>query len=141
MGLILDSSPFIADERGKFDLTAFLATRNEPVAIAAITASELLHGCHRATDEVRRRKRTQYVESVLSEFETVPFALKEARHHARIWADLAASGKMIGSYDLLIAATALSLDYTLATLNLDEFSHVPGLVLVEKNVLVAFQLK
>jgi tRNA(fMet)-specific endonuclease VapC len=139
MGLILDSSPLIAGERGNFDLPGFLATRDEPVAIAAITASELLHGCHRAADTRRRKKRTEYVEWVLSEFEAVPFALEEARHHARIWADLARKGSMIGSNDLLIAATALSLGYTLATLNVDEFARVPGLVLVKKSVLHPFQ--
>ncbi len=72
MGLILDSSPLVADARGKFDLAGFLATRDEPVAIAAITASELLHGCHRAADDRRRKKRTEYVEWVLSEFAAVP---------------------------------------------------------------------
>ncbi len=33
-----------------FDLRGFLAIRDEPVVIAEITASELLHGCHRATE-------------------------------------------------------------------------------------------
>ncbi len=138
MGLILDSSLLIANEKEKFDLTGFLATRDEPVAIAAISASQLLHGCHRA-DARWKKKRTEYVEWVLSEFEAVPFALEEARHHARIWADLAREGKMIGSNDLLIAATALSLGYTLGTLNLEEFARVPGLVLVEESVLRSSQ--
>ncbi|MES2571892.1 MAG: PIN domain-containing protein [Verrucomicrobiota bacterium] len=139
MGLILDSSLLIADEKGKFDLAGFLATRGEPVAIAAITASELLHGCHRAADARRRKKRTEYVEWVLSEFEAVPFALEEARHHARIWSDLAREGKLIGSNDLLIAATALSLGYAIATLNFDEFVRVPDLVMIEKSALLTFQ--
>ena len=138
MGLILDSSPLIADEKGKFDLNGFLATRDEPVVIAAVTASELLHGCHRAVDEDRKRRRTRYVEWAISEFKTVPFALEEARHHARIWADLAGAGKMIGSNDLLIAATALSLGYTLATFNFDEFARVPGLTLVDRGELLLF---
>lgn len=141
MGLILDSSPLIADEKRKFDLKAFLATRNETVVIAAITASELLHGVHRAMDAGRRRKRMDHVEWILSEFEVVPFALDEARHHARIWAELASKGQIIGGNDLLIAATALSQGYTLATLNIDEFARVPGLALVERNVLQAFQTK
>ena len=40
-------------------------------------------------------------------------------------------GLIIGAHDLQIAATALSLGYSLATLNRDEFSRVPGLELVE----------
>ncbi len=58
MGLILDSSLLIADERGKFDLAGFLATLDEPVSITAITASELLHGCHRAANVRQGKKRT-----------------------------------------------------------------------------------
>jgi len=139
MGLILDSSPLIADERGKFDLPAFMATRHEPIVLAAITASELLHGVHRAPDARRRQKRLNRVEWVLSKFDTIPFALEEARHHARIWAELASRGQIIGGNDLLIAATALSLGFTLATLNRREFARVPGLVLVEESVLATFQ--
>jgi predicted nucleic acid-binding protein len=45
---------------------------------------------------------------------------------------------MIGSNDLLIAATAISLGFALATLNLDEFSQVSGLPLVDKCVLSPF---
>ena len=81
----------------------------------------------------------RYVEWVLSEFEAVPFALEEARQHARIWSGLAREGRMIGSNDLLIAATALSLGYALATLNFDEFARVPGLMVIEKSTLFAFQ--
>lgn len=138
MGLILDSSLLIADEKGKFDLGRFLATRDEPIVIAAITASEILQGCHRAADAARKKKRTEYVEGALSQFQAIPFALEEARHHSRMWADLSREGMMIGSNDLLIAATALSLGYTLATFNFDEFVRVPGLVLVEKSVLSPF---
>jgi tRNA(fMet)-specific endonuclease VapC len=138
MGLILDSSLLIAHEKGKFDLAGFLATRDESsVALASITASELLHGCHRAGNEWKET-RTRYVEGILSKFECIPFTVEEARHHALIWADLARRGQMIGSHDLLIAATAISLGFPLATLNLDEFSQVTGLVVVERSVLSPF---
>ena len=76
---------------------------------------------------------------MLSQIETIPFALEEARHHARIWAELALNGKLIGAHDLLIAATALSFGFTLATFNPREFARVPGLVLVEQSVLLSFQ--
>ena len=47
---MIDSSVFIASERGTFDLSTQLARRaGEEAALAAITASELLHGVHRAT--------------------------------------------------------------------------------------------
>ncbi|GDY19833.1 hypothetical protein LBMAG56_11780 [Verrucomicrobiota bacterium] len=46
MGIILDSSVLIAAERGRLDLPKLLAAHpSDPFLIAAITASELLHGC------------------------------------------------------------------------------------------------
>ena len=42
MGLILDTSVLIADERDQFNLSSWLRSRPpEPVAVSAITLSEL----------------------------------------------------------------------------------------------------
>jgi predicted nucleic acid-binding protein len=38
---------------------------------------------------------------------------------------------MIGAHDLLIAATAVLLDFSLATVNLREFRRVPGLQVID----------
>jgi len=56
VGAVIDSSVFIAAVRGKLDLNQLLAGHgNLPIGIAAITASELLHGVHRAVDPDQRR--------------------------------------------------------------------------------------
>ena len=129
--MILDASIFIEAERGQFDLDGLLeAQGDELVAIAAVTASELLHGVERATDQFVRLRRHQFVERVLSDFPVLPFGLDEAREHARIWAALATKGALIGPHDLLIAATALANASAVATLNQKEFKRVPGLSLV-----------
>lgn len=140
MGLILDSSLLIAGEKEKFDLIGFLSTRDEPVVLAAITASELLHGCHRASSVQQKENRVRYVEWALSVFEIVPFGLEEARHHAWIWSQLASQGRLIGAYDLLIAGTAICLSYSLATLNVNEFSRVPGLVVLDEQAILQFKM-
>ena len=45
MGALIDTSVFVAAERGRFDLGAWLRLHpNEAFSIGAITASELLHG-------------------------------------------------------------------------------------------------
>jgi tRNA(fMet)-specific endonuclease VapC len=55
MGLILDTSVLIADDRGRFDMPGFLRQFPSPQPlIAAITASELLHGVERAQDATRK---------------------------------------------------------------------------------------
>jgi len=43
-----------------------------------------------------------------------------------IWAALEAAGKVIGPYDLLIAATGVHYGHPMATLNISEFRQVPG---------------
>lgn len=131
MGLILDTSIFIAAERGKFDLPGFFqAHAQEAFFIAAITASELLHGVERANTPERRRKRSRFVEDVLREVPVIEFDLPIAREHARLWALLEASGQIIGPHDMQIAATALAGSHSLGTLNHDEFARVARLNLV-----------
>lgn len=132
MGLILDTSILIAAERQQFDLERlFEEHADEPFFIAAITVSELLHGVERAPSGHRRAQRAKFVEAILGEMEVIDFDSAVARRHAAVWAVLGKSGRMIGAYDLLIAATALHYDHRLATLNTAEFLHVHGLVLVE----------
>ncbi len=128
---MLDASILIAAERETFDLEGYLESAgDEVVAVAAITASELLHGVARAINDEVRAERHDYVEALLEDFPIVPFGPPEARIHARIWAALAATGKMIGAHDQLVAATALSLGSAVVTLNQKEFTRVPDLVVV-----------
>lgn len=129
--MILDTSILIAAERRTFRFEEFLEKMgDEPVAIAAITASELLHGCHRATRAGARARRSAFVEALLGLLPVLPFGLPEARRHAALWADLMRDGAMIGPHDLLIGATAVARGHALATLNQREFKRVPGLRLV-----------
>lgn len=67
------------------------------------------------------------MEAVLAEFTTVPFDLRCARAHAFIWAELAAKGADIGAHDRIVAATAVALDWRVATTNVRHFRGVPGL--------------
>lgn len=132
MGLILDTSVLIAGERHRLDLPAFFTAHpDETFLIAAITATELLHGVARATPPSRKRVRSDFVEDLLTRIETIDFDLPVARRHAELWAALEQSGKMIGPYDLLIAATALQYDHTVVTLNAVEFKRVPKLLVIE----------
>ena len=103
----------------------------EPIGMAAITASELLHGYHRASDSGIRARRGAFVEALIENIPVLPFGLPEARRHAELWAELTREGAVIGPHDLLIGATALAQGYALATLNRREFAQVRGLRLVQ----------
>ncbi len=130
MGLVLDSSILSASERRKFDLAQFIEKEAAvtPLFISVLTATELLHGVHRAVPEYRL-KREAFVESILSNTPILSFDLASARIHARLWAELEMNGQRIGAHDMLIAATCLSLGHQLATLNEGEFERVDGLKL------------
>ena len=135
MALILDSSVFIAHER-RGDIANVLTSTasGEPVAMAAITVSELLVGVHRADSTERRLKREAFVEAILEQVPIVPFDTLVARVHALLWAQLTATGQMIGAHDLLIAATAVAYDYTVLTINVRDFQRVPGLKLAASDL-------
>lgn len=131
MGFLIDSNVLIDAERGRFSLPALLHDfADEPLALSAITASELLHGVHRALDARVREKRQRFVEYLLEIFPVLPVDLEAARIHAVIWANLQRDGQMIGAHDLLIAATALACGYGVITTNSIEFQRVPNLVVV-----------
>jgi len=128
VALLVDSSVFITLERRRLPLSALIAaTEGEPLDLAAVTASELLVGVHRADTPARRLGRDTFVEALLAALPVAPFDLPVARVHAELCATLAAVGRVIGSHDLLIAATALVHRYAVLTENLREFERVPGL--------------
>jgi tRNA(fMet)-specific endonuclease VapC len=138
VGTLLDTTVFIDLERAVRRLPAGNAMAevsarleeqlgaDEDVGIAAITASELLHGVHRATPEHRPR-REAFVEAVLDAFPPLPFGLLAARAHARIWAELAAGGQDVGAHDRLVAATAIAAGWRIGTANLRHFDRIAGL--------------
>ena len=131
MALLIDSSVFIALER-QGETSASLLERfgDQPVALSAVTASELLHGVHRADGAVRRGRREAFVETVFQELPILPFTLDIARVHSRLWADLLVRGEVIGAHDLLIAATALAHGLTLVSGDRRHFRKIESLNLV-----------
>ena len=129
--MIVDTSVLIAAERGAFDFDGFVnAHDGEEIGIAAISASELLRGLTHAGDAVGKDRRARVGERMLDALQVAAFGLAEARVHARVWIELTRQGKLIGPHDMLIAATALSLGSSVATLNDKEFKRVRGLRIV-----------
>lgn len=128
---MLDADVIIRGEKDTFDVRAWLASQpDEEFEIAAITFAELWHGVERATG-AHKDKRMVYLNSILEPLTIVPYTEETAREHARIWAQLISAGKMIGYYDLIVAATALQRGCKLATFNLRHFESVPKLTVIE----------
>jgi len=57
----------------------------------------------------------------------ISFDAVAARTHARLSAELAASGTAVGPHDLIIAATALTKGYIVTTRDERSFPRIPGL--------------
>lgn len=130
MGVLIDASVLIGFERDRAAIEQRLAGReDEEFFLSVITASELLHGVHRAKTAAIRARRSAFVEAVLSRFPLLSVDLPTARAHARLWAELASSGKMIGPHDLWIAAACVAHGLTLVTCNRREFQRLPGLAI------------
>ncbi|MDF1521751.1 MAG: type II toxin-antitoxin system VapC family toxin [Trueperaceae bacterium] len=128
MGVLIDTSVLIDAERGRLDLAAHVARRPDDDAyLSVVTASELLHGVHRAATPTQRGRRSAFVEGLLHRFPVLDIDLATARAHARVWADLAVVGTRVGPNDLWLAAAAIAHGLTLVTANLREFERVPGL--------------
>jgi len=128
VAVLIDASILIEAERGRLDLEPHVARhRDEESFLSVITASELLHGVHRATRADVRAKRSAFVEGILERFPLLSVDLACARAHAQIWAELRQAGAMIGPHDLWLAATCLAHGLTMVTANLREFERVPGL--------------
>jgi len=131
MEIILDADVLIRGETDSCDLTIWVAAHSEDqFEVAAITVAELWHGVERATP-AHRAKREQYLQAVLAPLPIIPYTEQTAREHARIWAELAVAGKMIGYYDLIVAATARERGSDVATFNRKHFDLVRGLNVIE----------
>ena len=131
MDIILDADVLIRGEKGTFDLRSWLESRpDDQFEVASITVAELWQGVDRATGAHKTRRR-RYVQALLNLLPAVPYTETTAYEHAKLWARLGASGKMIGYYDLIVAATAKERGSGVATFNKKHFSVVPGLRVIE----------
>ena len=131
MAIILDADVIIRGEKGTFDLKAWLQSRPDDLfEVAAITVAELWRGVERAS-VAHKARRQQYLQTVLAPLAIIPYTEQTAYEHARIWAQLEAAGRVIGAYDLILAATALERGSEVATFNRRHFDCVPGLKVIQ----------
>jgi tRNA(fMet)-specific endonuclease VapC len=131
MEIILDADVVIRAEKGAFDFNTWAASHaNDQFAVAAITVAELWHGVERAS-EANKARRMRYLQDVFGAVPIIPYSEQTAYEHARIWAEMESAGKMIGYYDVIVAAVALERGSAVATFNKRHFSQVKGLHIIE----------
>ena len=123
--LILDTGVLVRAERGRARVDRALRD-DDDVAIAAVTAAELLVGVELA-DAERRPGRAAYVDDVLAAVPVEDYTLEVAVAHARLLAHVRRTGRSRGAHDLIIAATAAATGRTVLTSDASAaFGDLPG---------------
>ncbi|MGH3115621.1 MAG: PIN domain-containing protein [Gaiellales bacterium] len=122
--LILDTTILVEAERRGAPADSLIGDEDD-VAVAAITAAELLVGVELA-DAKRRPGRKAFVDSILSLVPVEPYDLGVARIHAGLLAHARLSGRTRRAHDLIIAATGLSSGRIIVSADPQGFDGLPG---------------
>ncbi len=132
MGLVLDSTVFVAAERRGLNVQQTLseiASRfpGERFAISVVTLIELAHGAARADTPQRTMLRRQYLQELITASPIHDVTVFIALRAGQIDGECTSRGVRLPISDLLIGVTALELGYKVATANLRHFQMIPGL--------------
>ena len=96
----------------------------EDVCISSVTYAELVHGVEKSAAVEKNRLA---LSMLLANMEILDFDAVAANCYGKIRAALEKKGTPIGPLDMMIAAHAQSLGYTVVTNNVKEFSRVSAL--------------
>lgn len=96
----------------------------EDVCISSVTYAELVHGVEKSAAVEKNRLA---LSMLLANMEILDFDVDAADCYGKIRAALEKKGTPIGPLDMMIAAHAQSLGYTVVTNNMKEFSRVSAL--------------
>jgi tRNA(fMet)-specific endonuclease VapC len=125
MRYLLDTnivSDLVRNPQGKIAEQIFTVGEAK-VCTSIIVAAELRYGA----EKKQSPRLSAQLEAVLGALEILPFEKPADASYGSIRAQLERTGKPIGANDLLIAAHALTLGYTVVTDNEKEFSRVKQL--------------
>lgn len=99
---------------------------NQGITISSITVAELQFGVYNS--QYKEKNRLALTE-FLAPFGIIDFDDSDAETYGKIRAYLKTRGIIIGPYNMLIAAQAITKDLVLVTNNTDEFTRIPDLKL------------
>lgn len=128
MTYLLDTNVCIRYLNGRSPaiLRRIQGTPQDQIFVCSVVKYEPYFGALR-TQNVLKTLKTQI--DFLSRYKSLPFDDKAVAQASRIRAELTRKGKLIGLYDILIAAIALANRLTLVTHNTAEFQRVSRLLI------------
>ena len=123
MKYLLDTNVLIAMFRGRQCIRkAILKAGFENCLVSEITLAEIIYGAHKGGYE----KHSHEIQFIKDQFRIL--AISDAiERYAQLRAKLESNGLRLDSFDLLIAASALSESLTLVTHNTKHFDRIPSL--------------
>lgn len=123
--MVIDTTIFVEHLRKKNKLNSELAKlpNNSILFVSSVTVFELLTG---ATDSEKKFD----IEEVLSDVFIIEFDRSVAERAAKIYRNLKGKNLMIEFRDIFIAATALTHNLPIKTLNTKHFNRIDGLELL-----------
>jgi tRNA(fMet)-specific endonuclease VapC len=130
---LLDTNTCIQylNRRNQFVYQRIMSLSPSDIAICDIVKFELYFGAYNSG---RVAENLETLRKFFGDFVSLPFDGQAAAICGRLRSQLKAAGTPIGSYDLQIAAIALTHNLTLITHNTGEFSRVEGLHLEDWEV-------
>lgn len=121
---MLDTDTISFFWRGEGEVAArIVAHHPSALCVSAITIAELRFGA----DHRRSRRLHAKIDTFVSTIEVVPFDETCSRRFGAIASTLAREGTPIGQLDVMIAATAIAVNATLITNNVQHFKRVRDL--------------
>ncbi|MFO5471017.1 type II toxin-antitoxin system VapC family toxin [Anabaena sp. AL09] len=126
MAYLLDTcvvSDFVKGEQNTLNQLKSISPTD--LFISSLTVMEIKYGL--AINPAKAIKIQPLIKTFLISITVLTFTSQEAEKAAEIRSILKIAGSPIGSYDVLIAATALSHNLMIVTSNVREFQRVPNL--------------
>ncbi len=134
MGVLLDTSVPIKAQRQRLTETAMLVEirdiiGSQELGTSSIVLTELLVGAYCGSVDAKIR-RQEFIAELKRDMRVYPYTLDVAELAGRIGGEQAALGQTIPPIDLMIGATALSLNFSILTANVRHFRMIPGLTVI-----------
>jgi tRNA(fMet)-specific endonuclease VapC len=117
---------FIIKRRPAKVLRRFQLYSPDDIAVSSVTLAELRYGADKST---RNAQAHAALNEFLAPLSVVDFDRVAAAQYGKIRTDLERRGTPIGPLDIMIAAHALSLEVTVVTNNVSEYSRVAMLTI------------
>lgn len=117
---------FIKNNKPLHVLEKLRSVLDQNVFLSSITVAEMQYGVYNSQNiEKNRISLTEF----LAPFQIIDFDNRDAEFFGKIRSKLRKEGNLIGPYDMLIAAQALSRKLILVTNNVNEFERIPDLII------------